>query len=77
MIFFSKGNNCFGNRGNRGNRSRIPNAFGQRGRDKRRRFSIHFDANSEEFNQLVQIGYLNLAGHPAFHPPQPPIIPHI
>jgi hypothetical protein len=41
------------------------------------RFSIHFDANSEEFNQLVQTGYLNLAGHPTFQPPQPPFIPPV
>jgi len=38
-------------------------------------FSIHFDANFEEFNQLVQIGYLNLARHPNFYPPQPPARP--
>jgi hypothetical protein len=48
----------------------MSNAFGQRGRNKRMIFSIHFDANSEEFNQLVQIGYLNLVGHPFVHPPQ-------
>jgi len=40
-------------------------------------FSIHFNANSEEFNWLVQIGYLNLAGHPTFQPPHPPFIPHV
>jgi hypothetical protein len=66
MSFFSRGNNRSGNRGNRGNKRKIPNAFGQRGRNKRMRFSIHFDVNSEEFNQLVQTGYLNLAGHPTF-----------
>jgi hypothetical protein len=70
MSFFSRGNNFSGNRGNRGNKGRMPNAFGKRGRNKRMRFSIHFDANSEEFNQLVQTGYLNLIGHPAFQPPQ-------
>jgi hypothetical protein len=53
----------------------MPNVFGQRGRNKRMRFSIHFDANSEEFNQLVQTGYLNLVGHPALPPPQAPIAP--
>jgi hypothetical protein len=51
----------------------MPNAFGKQGRNKRMRFSIHFDANSEEFNQLVKTNYLNLVGHPAFHPPQAPI----
>lgn len=39
------------------------------------RFSIHFDANSEEFNQLVQTGYLNLARHPVLLPLKPPFIP--
>jgi hypothetical protein len=44
------------------------------------RFSIHFDTNSKEFNQLVQTDYLNLVGHPALPPPQappaPPLQPH-
>jgi hypothetical protein len=75
MSFFSHGSNHFGNKGNRGKRGRMPNAFGKRGRNKRMRFSIHFDANSEEFNQLVQTNYLNLVGHPAFQPPQAPVIP--
>jgi hypothetical protein len=75
MRFFNRGSNGLDNRGNRGNRGRGPNAFWQRGRNKRMRFSIHFDANSEEFNQLVQTGYLNLAGHPTFHPHQPQVRP--
>jgi hypothetical protein len=50
MIFFHRGNNRFGNRGNKRKRGRIPNAFGKRSINKRMRFSIHFDANSEEFN---------------------------
>jgi hypothetical protein len=61
-------------------RGRVPNVFGKQGRNKRMRFSIHFDANSEEFNQLVQTDYLNLVGHPALPPPQapldPPLQPH-
>ena len=44
------------------------------------RFSIHFDVDSEEFNQLVQTGYLNIVGHLAFPQPQtphnPPLQPH-
>jgi hypothetical protein len=76
MRFFSRGSNRSDNRGNRGNRGRGPNAFWQRGRNKRMIFSIHFDANSKEFNQLVHTGYLNLVGHPTFHPPQPPVRPH-
>jgi hypothetical protein len=39
-----------------------PNVFWQQGRHKKMRFSIHFDVDSEEFNQLVQTGYLNLGG---------------
>jgi hypothetical protein len=53
----------------------MPSAFGKRGRNKRTRFSIHFYDNSEEFNQLFQIDYLNLVGYPAFQQPQPPGIP--
>jgi hypothetical protein len=75
MSFFSRGNNRFENRGNRGNRGRGPNAFGKRSRNKRMRFSIHFDENYEEFNQLVQTSYLSLTGHRAFHPPHPLVIP--
>jgi hypothetical protein len=44
------------------------------------RFSIHFDVDSEEFNQLVQTGYLNLGGKPTLPqpqaPPNPPLQPH-
>jgi hypothetical protein len=63
MRFFSRGSNRGGNRGRRG---RMPNVFWQQGRHKRMIFSIHFDVDSEEFNQLVQTGYLNLGGHPTF-----------
>jgi hypothetical protein len=37
--------------------------------------SIHFDSQSEEFNQLVQTIYLNVVGHPTLPPPQVPPIP--
>jgi len=37
------------------------------------RFSIHFDVDSEEFNQQVQNDYLNLGGYPTF--PQPSAYP--
>jgi hypothetical protein len=50
MILFSIGKKYSRNKANRGNRGRVPNAFGKRGRNKRMRFSIHFDANSKEFN---------------------------
>lgn len=33
-------------------------------RNKRIRFSIHFYADSDEFNQLTQINHLSLRGHP-------------
>ena len=40
------------------------------------RFSIHFDVDLDEFNQLLQIGYLNLGGQPTLpHPPAPPSAP--
>jgi hypothetical protein len=57
------------------------NAFGQGGINKRMIYSIHFHANSEKFNQLVQNDDLNLDGHPAFHSRQallsPPLQPHL
>jgi hypothetical protein len=54
----------------------MPNVFWQQGRHKRMRFSIHFDVDSDEFNQLVQTGYLNLGGQPALpQPPTPPSAP--
>jgi hypothetical protein len=60
MSFFNRGNNRSRNIGAIEKQGRVPNAFGKRGRNKRMRFSIHFDANYEEFNQLVQTSYLNL-----------------
>jgi hypothetical protein len=35
--------------------------------------SIHFDVYSDEFNQLVQIGSMNLGGQPTL--PRPPVPP--
>jgi hypothetical protein len=50
------------------------------GGNKRLLFSIHFDVDLEEFNKLLQNGFLNLAGKIAFRPPlsheQPPLHPH-
>jgi hypothetical protein len=69
MRFFSRGNNGRNNRG-RGNWNR-----GHR----RPRFSIHFDVDPQELNQLFQDGFFNWVGHgimhprperPPFHPPQ-------
>jgi hypothetical protein len=47
----------------------------EEGKNKRLRFSVHFDAESEEFNQLLQTGLLNLAGQGYFNPPPPPVRP--
>jgi hypothetical protein len=66
MSFFNRGSHGRGR-----NRGKGQNNFWQRG-NKRLRFSIHFDVDSEEFNQLLQTGFLNLAGQGAFHPyPRP------
>jgi hypothetical protein len=75
MSFFSRGSNHSGNKGNKGRRGRVPNIFQRQGRNKKIRFLIHFDSNSKEFNPLVQTGYLNFGGHPAWHIPQAPIDP--
>jgi hypothetical protein len=73
MSFFSRGS---GGRGNRG-RGRRPNDFWG---NKRLHFSIHFDVESEEFNQLLQTSFLNLAGQGDFQPypppERPPLQPH-
>ena len=58
MSFFSRGSNGRNNRG-KGN--------WQRGHRKPR-FSIHFDVDPQELNQLFQAGFLNLVGHGSFHP---------
>jgi hypothetical protein len=71
---FQSGNNK-DNRGNRGNWNRGQQDGWPRGRNKRLRFSVHFDVDSEEFNQLLQTGLINLAGQGYFNPPPPPIRP--
>jgi hypothetical protein len=52
MSFFSRGSNGRGNRG-RGNWKRG---------HKRPLFSIHFDVDPPELNQLFQAGFFNLVG---------------
>jgi hypothetical protein len=70
MRFFSRGNHGKGIR---------TNDFWQWGK-KIIWFSIHFDVDLEEFNQLLQNGFLNLARQRAFQSPpphgQPPLRPH-
>jgi len=66
MSFFSRGSNKGGNRGRRG---QGPNTFWHLGDHKKLRFSIHFDVDSDEFQQLIQIGHLNLGSQQAL--PQP------
>jgi hypothetical protein len=64
MIFFSRGSNGRNHRGkgnwNRGHRRPI--------------FSIHFDIDPQELNQLFQVGFFNCVGHGIMHPQ--PKIPH-
>jgi hypothetical protein len=55
-------------------RGRFQNVLWKQGRHNRMRFSTHFHANSEEFNQLVQTDYLKLGGNPTL--PQPPVPPN-
>jgi hypothetical protein len=72
MSFFSRGSSRGGNRGRRG---RFPNTFWQPGGHKKLRFSIHFDVDSDEFQQLIQTGHLNLGGQHAL--PQPQVPPNV
>jgi hypothetical protein len=58
MIFFSRGSHGRNNRG-MGNWNR---------RHRRPRFSIHFDVDPQDFNQLFQVGSFNLVGHGILHP---------
>jgi hypothetical protein len=79
MSFFSRGSHGRGNRG-RGNWNRGP---------RRPRFSIHFDADSQELSQLFQAGFFNWIGQgvvqprperPPFqapHVPGIPVPPHV
>jgi len=55
MIVFSRG----GHGQCRNNRGGGPNPW-KRG-NKTLKFSIHLDANPDKFNQLLQIGFLNLS----------------
>jgi hypothetical protein len=70
MIFFNRGSH--GRRGNNRGRGLGP---WQRG-NKRFRFSIHFDADLEEFNQLLQTLFLNLDGQQAYRAPLMSENPH-
>ena len=82
MIFFSCGNNRsnIDNKWNKGNWNRGQQAGWPRGRNKILRFYVHFDADSKEFNQLLQTSLLILAGQGYFNPPpplfRPPLWPH-
>jgi hypothetical protein len=74
MRFFSRGSSGQNKRG-RGNSNR-----GHR----RPIFSIHFDVDPQELNQLFQVGFFNWVGHGIIHPQPkippfqpPPNIPHI
>jgi hypothetical protein len=79
MIFFSRGSHGWSNRG-RGNWNRGP---------RRPRFSIHFDADSQELSQLFQASFFNWIGQgvvqprperPPFqasHVPGIPVPPHV
>jgi hypothetical protein len=70
IIFFSRG-------GHGRRRNNIGTGLGPWKRGKKRLiFSLHFDADSEEFNQLMQTGFLNLAGQQAYRPPLIPNNPH-
>jgi hypothetical protein len=60
MSFFSRGS---GGRGNR-ERGRRPNELWG---NKRLHLSIHFDVEYEEFNQLLQTSFLNLADKGIFN----------
>jgi hypothetical protein len=67
MSFFNRGSNDRNNRG-RGNWNQGY---------MRPRFSIHFDVDPQELNQLFQAGFFNLVGHGILHPrpDRPPFQP--
>jgi hypothetical protein len=48
--------------GSRGRRGKIPNTFLQPRGHKKLRFSINFDVDYDEFQQLIQTRHLNLGG---------------
>lgn len=60
-------------KGSRRGQGRRKNAFGQEGRNKRIRFSVHFDANSDEFNHLAHTTHLFLGGEQALREPLRPL----
>jgi hypothetical protein len=70
MSFFSRGSNGRGANRGRGNNW-------QRGH-RRPRFSIHFDVDPQELNQLFQAGFFNLVGQGILQPrpERPPFQPH-
>jgi hypothetical protein len=70
MSFFSRGSNGRGANRGRGNNW-------QRGH-RRPRFSIHFDVDPQELNQLFQDGFFNLVGQGIMQPrpKRPPFQPH-
>jgi len=74
MSFFSRGSHGRGR-----NKGRVWNNFWQRG-NMRPRFSIHFDVDTQELNQLLQTGFFKLvfqgALHPHHIPKRPPYQPH-
>jgi hypothetical protein len=49
-----------------------------RGGHRRPRFSIHFDVDPHDLNQLFQDSFFNLVGHGILHPrpKRPPFQPH-
>jgi hypothetical protein len=52
---------------------RRKHAFGQEGKNKRIRFSLHFDANSDEFNHLARTWNLFLGGKQSLLEPLIPL----
>jgi hypothetical protein len=70
MIFFSRGSHS--RRSNNRDRGLGPWKRG----NKRLRLSIHFDADSKEFNQLLQTWFLKLASQQAYRPHPIPENPH-
>lgn len=60
-------------KGSRRGQGRRKNAFGQEGRNKRIRFSVHFDANSDESNHLARTTHLFLGGEQALREPLRPL----
>jgi hypothetical protein len=64
MSFFSQGS-----QGSRIVQGRRLNVVWKEGRNKKIRFYVHFDANSDEFDQLVQTRHIFLGGQQALPRP--------